>query len=663
MDFTIPTGRTVISGWSAGVTVGVVGGISQFDSRTVYEVTGLTLDGVTDCRPAIQSVIDSVPEHSIVQLPSGNIKLNGILNFGVLGQRHNITLKGSIDQYGRPTTKIYPSNIAVQIGTDSDFSWSYPPGITAINSPLAGSTKITLSDASLFSNNKIIRISRQNNTGIPVISTEGYDGIQSQETFISNKVGNTFDIDPPLYWDLPSGSIPTVRLAQFISYFNGVENLDIIATGSSALQGAILMVQSYSCWIKNVKISGFTNTAIGINDSVRCEVRKCQYSVPDPSIGTNKHGILLNGVCSACLFEDNISINIAPGIQLFGPSCGNVFAYNLIFAGAYALNIHNSHPCFNLYEGNYATQYHADGFFGSASHETLYRNWFHGQQTPTGIASYTSSFNRFLTTVNIVGNVFGSTDIANGGYSFGNPNIGNSNFSGYVSFNNGPKWFDLNPTTNQARFWSGRLIARGDPSSPSYYNSGVISGLSVEDSLSIQSHTERSIASSYGTVNLQYFSGIINFITISSISSGGNTGIISFWNSSQEVPVPTGQLVYMYPSPGGFQESDLDVSGTSLIISNYLVPNGIGATENLNGSGLAPSLFRQSKPDYFGPLDWPPVNPILGQPSSFQSIPAGYRYFNDGMDPSSGSSPSGPTFFLGRSQFVRQQIMLMSRRR
>jgi hypothetical protein len=56
-------------------------------------------------------------------------------------------------------------------------------------------------------------------------------------------------------------------------------------------------------------------------------------------------------------------------------------------------------------------------------------------------------------------------------------------------------------------------------------------------------------------------------------------------------------------------------------------------------NSLPVSLFLSSKPSWFGPLPWPPLDVAMPAQLADENIPAGYRYKN-GRDPAPGPSPS-----------------------
>src|SRR5262245_47417508 len=100
-----------------------------------------------------------------------------------------------------------------------------------------------------------------------------------------------------------------------------------------------------------------------------------------------------------------------------------------------------------LFEGNVAAGFQNDGYHGSTSHITLFRNWFSGQHSEarrTGNIK-TLDLTRFSYYHNVVGNVLGFPSWPSNGayemtgqpgyteqpviYRLGYPNMGNNGFS------------------------------------------------------------------------------------------------------------------------------------------------------------------------------------------------------------------------------------------
>jgi hypothetical protein len=165
---------------------------------------------------------------------------------------------------------------------------------------------------------------------------------------------------------------------------------------------------------------------------------------------------------TAFKFENNIFDKTFPGVEMQNASSGNYVGYNYGYA-VQAGNIqpgdtyvgwnsgmlndnHGPHDMMNLYEGNVAEQFTSDGYFGSASHGTLFRNYLLGRNPRFNISWNAISLNRWSYHYNVVGNVLGvstpkqtvyqfaSTAECNAGhgiYRLGYPNMGNCSTTSY----------------------------------------------------------------------------------------------------------------------------------------------------------------------------------------------------------------------------------------
>ena len=153
-------------------------------------------------------------------------------------------------------------------------------------------------------------------------------------------------------------------------------------------------------------------------------------------------------IASWCLVEDNIVSPGGPPI-VFGDGgghcIGNVVAYNYVTSvlpGTWDATFnHGPHNMLNLCEGNvFQNSFKDDGYFGSSSHNTLFRNVIPDQVALKHFCNY----------YNIVGNVLGATrpvprqtrtydaeEVSNYWnnhvfpiYELGFPNIGNASHNG-----------------------------------------------------------------------------------------------------------------------------------------------------------------------------------------------------------------------------------------
>jgi hypothetical protein len=87
-----------------------------------------------------------------------------------------------------------------------------------------------------------------------------------------------------------------------------------------------------------------------------------------------------------------------------------------------------------------------------------------------------------------------------------------------------------------------------------------------------------------------------------------------------------------WDGPNGFQEFDLDVAATTIRKGNWNAKDGgVPTTETLGTDTLPSSLYRTTRPAWFGNLTWPAFSPSNPN-QSFEAIPAGYRYLHPGSE-------------------------------
>lgn len=452
----IPADRLV--DWTPGVTVGVPGGIPTDRTRLV-DVTQAPYNadktGATDARAAIEAAIQAASPGDVIYLPAGTYRVERQIIIGPT--KSNITIRGAGD------TTVIESHLqwgaVFKIGSESSWKWDRPlvPITGGMNK---GSATLVVGDTSAFKPGQIIRITQLNDPSLPVLATNGgWQRLQKQHTSVVSKTDTTLTIFPPLYWTLKPALAPLIAAAADQANGVGIEDLKINAKDSKA-PVVIGMSQCYGCWIKNVHTVLARNYHYMISACLRCEMRHCHIDDLN-HVGSNGAGLLM-GACSACLVEDNIVFKCFPHLEINGGCSGNVFAYNFaennFTFGIMGCSIdcnHAPHNSFDLYEGNIASVFQCDGYHGSASDITVFRNWFHGtcdtSEPKTDKFGRCISLNRFSRNCSLVGNVLGRTgytyiyDNADNGtgydqryiYNLGLPNMGNGGFKGYA-----PPWKD-----------------------------------------------------------------------------------------------------------------------------------------------------------------------------------------------------------------------------
>jgi hypothetical protein len=434
----IPANRT--APWQGNV--GVPGGIPN--RTTIYKniVTDLGADptGAQDCASIIQRAISSCPKGQVVYIPGGTFKLDSRVYTAF---KQNFTLRGAGP--GVTTIKSYGS------GYDSSFlfgSQQYPApstNVPIISGATRGSNTITVSDTSAFSVDQPMGIAPAT---LPVWAHNlgGHpDSYQTMRvTFkVRSKDSTTITFDPPCPFDF-SGMSPQARPfkgptdGQYFIQGVGIEDLTIDLSASS-IGEAIQYCQAWGSWVKNVEVKGAYSRQMRFGTLVRGEVRQC-YTHDVQGSGPNHEGIDFDGDCCWNLVEDNIcNRGGAPPIE-FGDYTGanacNVVGYNYVVntdPGFWDISFnHAPHDMLNLAEGNVIDNFKDDGYFGSSSHNTLFRN-----RIKTSL-----ELKHFSNYYNIVGNVLGTagfsnvyeTEQVNYGnnpvYALGFPNIGNHSYSG-----------------------------------------------------------------------------------------------------------------------------------------------------------------------------------------------------------------------------------------
>jgi hypothetical protein len=628
----IPASR--LAPWSPGVAVGVSGGIPV--NRThLLDVTQAPYNadstGATDCHDAILAAMNAAHSGDVVYLPAGHYLLSE--GISLQNGKSNYTIRGTGD-----TTVILwngSSGAAFYLGSSTDYLWSYPTGGVAITGGLSqGSTVLTVANTTSIIDGGIIQVTENNDPALPAIHVSGVSQVRTQKTTVISHTATTVTISQGLYWTLQALLNPIFNVAQAQGNNIGIENFMIDATGGTAPQN-ITLEQCNNSWIYNVHSKLSSNYHIYLYDCFKCQVDHCFLDQLNHS-GTNGSGLIMQA-SSACLIQNNIIYKTVPSMEINFGCCGNVFGYNFCYdcttfgvVGPAIDSNHGPHNSYNLYEGNITPNIQCDGFFGSASEDTVFRNWLHGTSPGVANAREPILLNRFTRNYNVVGNLLGTAgtpyfsitgDPAPGGpYSFGLPNIGNTSSTGAAQLSLGTPWAD----------W----MMFGTLTTVSGSNSGVMT----------VTGTTGDISTSSSQAAITWATGRQGNITISSVAGQA----VSFDGGGGSASLPAaGTTVQLWAGPGGFQELDLDVQASLVLKDNFDIANNVepSADQPLGGDTLPNSYYLGGKPSWFGATQtWPTFNPATpdpdivsgavsgGYPVAFTSIPAGYRFVN-GTDP------------------------------
>jgi len=395
-------------------------------------------DGIHDDTAALQAAINLCPENQVVYVPEGKYKIYGrlVINKG-------ITLRGEIDAYKNPVTEIIQAlSLDSRQGTiELNGQNSYPFSTIAdvIQGYNRGSNEIEVSQISNFEVNEIVTMDELNNSDlVSNLGRLGNSGDLNQcnyagripggtraygETFlVKNISGNKIIPNRPLYWNFQKELQPQVYVhSSKPLYYAGVENIHLRAVPSVSDGSGIVLDSCAYCWVENCEIESFPRRGIWLRSGCYgCEIRHNYiHNMPNDInfLPDRRYGIFILGNCSDNLIEDNIIYFVLSGIVLEVGNCGNVIAYNYINTTCYNFTswktsdilTHAPHNYMNLFEGNVAGVAEFDIYWGSSSHQMVFRNWFHTKNpdwpvNQNRIALTIGGWNRYQS---CIGNVLG----------------------------------------------------------------------------------------------------------------------------------------------------------------------------------------------------------------------------------------------------------------
>ncbi len=391
---------------------GVPGGIPQRETICATIDAATYGNGTTDASAAIQSAIESCPENQVVFLPAGTYLLRRPVSFGFASR---VTLRGA----GPGATILRPQETAAVTTGQSSLSDERP----ILGGSTKGATSITVDDTSGIEAGTILDIFQAEDPDF-YWSRGGAVDHTGQFVIVTAVNGNTIEFEDPLVWSFTLN--PRFRIQNLPGMrWCGVEDLTVRADetyGGSMIQ----FWNAYASWIRNVETAwGNGNEHIFLFGSLRCEVRDSY--VHDTHSTTDGYGIVTmmgyggpRGGCTGTLIENNVFSGLW-GATILETEVGSVVAYNfsrnMRFPGwpdyqIYDFNgNHGPHGMMVLFEGNAGGGgIIQDGYHGSVSHGTYFRNAFSGQHVEphrTGNIKLID-LGRFSYYHNAVGNVLGS---------------------------------------------------------------------------------------------------------------------------------------------------------------------------------------------------------------------------------------------------------------
>ena len=612
--------------WIPGVTVGVQGGIPTRTNLIDVTTAPYNADntGVTDATAAIQSAINAAVSGSVVYLPTGKYRISSSLSF----DKSNVTLRGD-----GPTNSILlgltASMCVLKVGHDgpgAGDSW-------AISSATKGSSSIVLSSANSIANGyavtpgNIYKVSELNSGSdtFPVIDVYGYERVLYQAVSVVSVVGNTVNLSAPLAWsftnapqltELDYSGIPSLTSRQGI----GLESFGITLKNgpeSGATGFEIVAEQLANCWFTNMDLGYANGYQVSMANCVNCTLSGLR--IHDVlSSGTSHSGLILSGVGSS-LIENNIfSDGLGPAVEFFGSAVGCAFFGNFFTNNLADFVNHSDHPMMDLWEGNVFTgSFEVDGYFGSGSHQTLFRNTVGSTYCPL-------LFKRWTAYVQVIGNVLGSAGASYPAYSsevngagnmimqLGFPNIGNNNYNG---------------TSTPPLPWNYPGDTYVDLQTGATVPNGIFTFTNTQVNTTNLIGIFTNIPAPYGITAIKFRDGVntnlyypVNGVPVRQYAGGTSSNLFL----TAPITVSNGWTVF-FIHPGTYQQLQQNDKYTHTITGNYDYFTKM-VTWDTNGIQILPVslLYTNGAPSWWGTNRWPAINPLgspLGAP-----IPAQLRY-------------------------------------
>jgi hypothetical protein len=416
--------------WVKGVTVG-----SQYNfgptllSWTSNVVThGADNTGATDCTSIIQTVFNN--SGGRIYFPNGVYKIEGGLTFNA----NNVRIIGE-----STNAILHLAGGSITGGADSlsvnQAEMFYSPGIPK------GVTNITVfwntndyGDTVSAGDSFYLGDLSEGRSDWPVIVTSGYTNfgydIFSEHVVVHSVSGTNLTLKSPTRFDWTNS--PRMRSTSLFGSGSQrmktnmvIANLTI-TNSAAALSYMVKMSMLRDSIITNCNIWHTRNYNLFLVDCAYVTVSFCDIGWSLDAAFLSNHGGLLDNFNSGLLVEHTIFQPQFPQHE-WNQGVGNAYFGNFFVTNTFLLgpDAHNAHPLMHLWEANIGlgSAWKTDGYFGSASHQTIWRNafWF-------------LDLKRWTTHLGIVGNILG--DPANTTYTYdqilntGYPNIGNGTFFG-----------------------------------------------------------------------------------------------------------------------------------------------------------------------------------------------------------------------------------------
>jgi hypothetical protein len=450
----IPADR--VYNWQPGVNVGVPGGIpTRATMFTNIVAMGADSNGLVDASGFINAAIKACPNDQYVYMPAGTYALSNSLVFsGWFNGGGNRVLRGA--GMGKTILKCNTKSGSLAAIAIGDSQGARPSAsISVSGGATQGSTNLVMADTSSIHAGRFIRLEQTDPDYVFEAAYGGY-APKSMSCLLwvdSVASGTTLNLKEAIPANFTNSPAIAVYDWSYINFWTGLEDFTLDMTNCSSAYG-IFMQNTWFSWIKGIEIKSANAHQITAYACGGLEIRQC-YIHDTRSSGPNHEGIDFMDNVDFSLIENNICVKGGFPQIILGDSkggcMGDVISYNYIAntdsgssvaGGSLSVN-HGPHNAFNLVEGNVAQMFQSDGYFGSCSDTTVYRNWFHGVYNSGLDYPIAVNLDRWSYRFNLYGNVLGSNsysalyDIETNGYAnipvvyrLGYPNLGNAFYDG-----------------------------------------------------------------------------------------------------------------------------------------------------------------------------------------------------------------------------------------
>lgn len=475
---------TRLLSWSdanTGVPGGIPTGRTQF-CNVLISIPGTNIvavgDGIEDDQPAIQAAINRCPTNAFVYLPEAryacytNLVINGnyrtlrgagpgtvlvqnylseiystntntmVITTNIVGNFINF---GSYSEQGTQRTNI----VDIPIGA-TNTTWDSVNGLGALFPGTNGTVKFWMGDGGVSSG--FAALTDGDGSSDPVhYSANGSTKSQAGAPLVrflaritGTNTGNQVFFSPPSPYFFPSNSTRSQYLYVNELKFSGIEDLSVECGGRISV--GIQFSQGMGSWLKGVWITRPVKAHVAVSYSTLGEITECVFDGA-PAYGPSQGiGLHLDSHAYGFKIYDNVMRSNFPAIELYLGASGHAITYNYFLnsqGGLAPIDNHNAHNFLNLIEGNVGYGILQDGYFGSAEEWTVFRNWFHGDETAFG-ARKILNLGHWTRDWNILANVIGNPRTNWGDYlqqsgwnnsntvrrRYGYPNMGNDTFTG-----------------------------------------------------------------------------------------------------------------------------------------------------------------------------------------------------------------------------------------